>query len=413
MIDKIKLSIFEKLNTKYLNSLEEPSYDDHEDAFIYNTLLKDASTDITPEEWLHFSKADTEDEPAFDDISGLKKLAIHIPDGTKKKHTRKKLKDPECESHSIIGSCMTLGFDNYQHPKLADIYSLKDLFKCVEHLVQEKNHSLQDFKILTLRRHLHLLLKVPIRKQSIQFHVIYWKGLIIFAYDWEPEAQYKKQNPPNGIERLLQYSGMNFENIVCGDDSADYKSRYYSVVNHTVNGVPLLYCAEIDCAIKSEPGLCNYVELKTHSKSADDKIKTVNKLNKKLLEAYCQNKLVGCQHLVMGYRTLDFKLASIKTFKIGEVANIVNNDPIFLKHGCAINTKGIFRWYQLVIQWLVFQEKNLKNQDEATVYRLSFDREDELMDSYLSLTKVDKEESAMIFNSTVPEWFQTFVISQK
>ncbi|RLV95437.1 Decapping nuclease RAI1 [Spathaspora sp. JA1] len=424
MIDKIKLSIFEKLHNGYLNKLEETSGvdADDEDTFIYNTLVKDAGTNEinSPRECLHYSKANLDDEELlFGDISGLKKLEIHISDGFSGSKTRKSKKstksDKSCdgsENKSIIGTCMTIGFDDYQHPTIPDIYSLKDLFKSVQYLISEKDYKLGDFKILTLRRHLHLLLKVPIRKQPIQFNVIYWQGLVLFAYDWEPEVEYEKENPSNGIELLLQYSGMNFENILC-DDEDNTKSRYYSVVNNTVNDIPLLYSAEIDCSIDSEPGLSNYVELKTHSKLLDEKIKTINKLNKKLLEAYCQNKLIGCQNLVLGFRTLDFKLASIKTYKTSDVANIINNDPIFLRHGCTFNTKELFRWYDLVIQWLVSQEKNVEI-DKPSVFRLSFEREVEMMDSYLNLTKIEnKLESQRIFNQTVPEWFQSFVTSQK
>ena len=56
--------------------------------------------------------------------------------------------------------------------------------------------------------------------------------------------------------------------------------NFYTVVQHCVDNIPVIYTAEVDCSIDKETGLENYIELKTHTKLADDKISTINKLNK-------------------------------------------------------------------------------------------------------------------------------------
>lgn len=419
MIDKIRFSIFEKLNPDYLGYLEEPNGnddEDHEDCLIYDTLIGNVTKDDIfvkpPEEITSYSKLKS-NELSFEDTTGLKVLPLHIDQtqNTKKKREKKRSHAMD-HTEKLIGSDLVTGFDDYKHPELPDIYLMDDLYKSVEHLILTKGYTLKDFKILTLRRHLQKLMNVPINKQPIQFNVIFWKGLIFFSYDWEPEAKKELATPPTKIERLLQYSGMKFERVLCDDNDPDY--RYYTVAKHYVNDIPLIYSAEIDCAIDKDGGPTKYVELKTHPKQADDKIKTMNRLNKKLLSTYCQNRFIHCQHLILGFRTLDFKLASLKIYRTSDIANVINNDPIFLKHGCLITTKKIFRWYKIVISWIAAHEKKLDNlEDEPQVFKLNFDREEELMDAHLNLQKIqDKTESDRIFNLMIPEWFQSFVKNQ-
>ena len=109
--------------------------------------------------------------------------------------------------------------------------------------------------------------------------------------------------------KLIQYTGFKFEEVV-SEGTRDL--NFYTVVQHCVDNIPVIYTAEVDCSIDKETGLENYIELKTHTKLADDKISTINKLNKKLLSTFIQTKFIDCQHSIIGFRSTDLKIASIK-----------------------------------------------------------------------------------------------------
>ena len=79
------------------------------------------------------------------------------------------------------------------------------------------------------------------------------------------------------IINLYNILALNLKEVV-SDGTRDL--NFYTVVQHCVDNIPVIYTAEVDCSIDKEQGLENYIELKTHTKLADDKISTINKLNK-------------------------------------------------------------------------------------------------------------------------------------
>ncbi|CAK9436947.1 uncharacterized protein LODBEIA_P14500 [Lodderomyces beijingensis] len=388
MLDDIKLSIFENIINR----------DSGGDELLQEILDCNHSFTQSPSEICYFTKDG--DELKFNDTAGLD--VIGIPIGASTSTNKRSSKKTSSQSYEpIVGARLTEGFDAYTHPSLDQIYSLEDLFKALKHQVSSGKLSLKDLKFITLRRHLQKLMNVPLNKQPIQFNVIYWNGLIFFIYDWEAEDA--AQNEEDQFLRMLQYSGFRFEKVLTRSDT---ESKYYTVVNHKVGDTPVTYSAEIDCGIDKCSGLDNYVELKTHFKVLDDRLRTLNKLHRKLMSLYCQNKFVSCEHSVIGFRTADFNLASVKKYTDLELKGLLRSSPIFLTHGCLINTRHIFQWYNLVIRWI--SERKIID-TEPKIFTLCFERAEELMDSKLSLKPVNPAESNRIFNNSIPKWFQDFI----
>ncbi|KAI5965423.1 DXO1 [Candida margitis] len=387
MLDKLRLSLFENIvNGSKIANEEE----------LNAALEVGGAFSCEPEELCYYTKDET--ELNFANHSGLDELKI--PFASKNKKKKQKRKEGGEKDRPIIGTCLTEGFDDFVSPNLNDVYSLNDLFRSLQYLIESGKLSRDKLKVLTMRRHLMKLMCVPFNKQQVNFNVIYWRGLIIFAYDWGEEMKLVSDS----YQRMYQYSGYEFEKVVT-ETMRDSKSRFYTVVQHSVGDNPVCYSAEIDCAISKEPGLANYVELKTHSKLLDDKFKTANKLQRKLMTLYCQNKFISCNYSLIGFRSMDFKLASIKKYTECELIGRLNALPIFLTHGCSIKTKHMFQWYNLVICWLCQKQFD---DDRRHVFKLSFEREPELMDSHLNMKAVTGAEELQIFNKLVPEWFQNF-----
>ncbi|KAI5962315.1 DXO1 [Candida pseudojiufengensis] len=381
MLENIKLSIFEDIINK-------------------DEINSGMDTTINPQQLCVFTKFD-KDEIRFNNSSGLNELIIPLNSKKKSKNSgRSKKYKP------IIGSCLTSGFDKYKHSILEEIYSLDDLFKSIKYLYDNKQLTKNDLKILTLRRHLQKLINIPLNKQPIKFNVIYWKKLIFFTYDWEENEKELEFDQKDSTQQLLHYSGFKFEQIITNQDLRS--TNFFSVSQHKINKIPVLYSAEIDCGIKKDDSnFENYVELKTHSNYNP---KTLNKFHKKLMSLYCQNKFISCNHSIIGFRQ-DFKLCSIKKYTNYELIGILESNPIFLSDKCFINTKHIFTWYNIVMNWIAEKENEI-DKDELVVLKLSFDSETELMDSNLNFHKVNEKESNKIFNKVIPPWFKEFIESK-
>ncbi|KAG5420581.1 DXO1 [Candida metapsilosis] len=385
MLDKLKLSVFESIvkGIKIENERE-----------LNESLESGETFSRHPEELCHYTKEDT--TLKFADISGLDQVKISFGPQNKKKRQKKRENEPP-----LIGACLSEGFHDFVSSNLDTVYSLDDIFKSVQHLIENNTLSRDKLKVLTTRRHLMKLMSIPLNKQPVSFDVIYWRGLIIFAYDWDKELREVSDN----FQKMYQYSGFQFERVATGKPHQETASSFYTVVQHTVGQNNVTYSAEIDCAVSLEPGLHNYVELKTHATLPDDKLKTANKLQRKLMVLYCQNKFISCKYSAIGFRSQNFRLVSLKKYTEYELVGLLDTLPIFLTHSCSIKTKHIFQWYNLVICWL---SQRQFDDDKPHVFKLRFQREDELMDSHLSMDSVPQEEETQIFNKLVPEWFQNF-----
>ncbi|EMG48523.1 hypothetical protein G210_0897 [Candida maltosa Xu316] len=384
-MDEIYLDILEKFDNLDLD-------DDKPEDQLISECLKSSEIFSSPCEECTFY-TDTDKKISFEDVSGLNVIRLQLAPHKRKAKNQKKQKP----THKIIGADLTEGYSDFQFQDPKNIYSLNGILNSVKYLINEKSYKLSDFKVVTLRRHLKKLMDIPIYKQPIQFYVVYWKGLIFLVYDWEMEPKISD----NSV-KLIQYAGFKFEDVLCEGNS---QSRFYSVVKHSIDDdIPVLYSAEIDCAIVKQPGTSNYVELKTHTKLPNDKYATVNKLNKKLLSTYIQNKFVDCQHTVIGFRSDDLKLAAIKTYSESDIASSVNSLPIYSTPDSKITTKSIFLWYKLVMTWIA--RKKIDDNEKPKLFRLSFTREVILTDSNLSMEEIQNQE---IIDNIIPEWFQTFI----
>ncbi|KAI5948619.1 DXO1 [Candida theae] len=385
MLDKIRLSVFDNIVNGVIGNDED----------LIKALKKTRAFARDPEELCHYTKDDAGIK--FADTGGLEKVKISFSrKETKKKNVKSERNQP------IIGACLSKGFDRYTSPDLNNVYSLQDLFKAIKYLIESRKLSRDKLRVVTTRRHLMKLMCIPLNKQPVDFDVIYWRGLVIFAYNWDEEVKLV----PDNIQKMLQYSGYQFEKVVTGKTSRDNASSFYTVTQHSVDAANVIYSAEIDCAIAKEPGLQNYVELKTHSTLLDDKLKTANKLQRKLMALYCQNKFISCNYSAMGFRSQDFRLASLKKYTEHELVGLLDKLPIFLTHSCSLKTKHIFQWYNLVISWLC--QRHFDDNEKPHVFKLRFERKDELMDSHLAVEPVSDDEAVKTFNKLVPEWFQNF-----
>ncbi|KAK6459052.1 uncharacterized protein RJT20DRAFT_124196 [Scheffersomyces xylosifermentans] len=525
----VSLSILEKLSLGYLKDLERRKnegatfYEETQDGFLSQFYCKgmeslDQTFTKLPTEILNYTKINNaiENTIVFGDLSGLK--ALNIPIGKRgnktSKHSKRKESSPAKLTFSnLIGSDLTNGFENFKRVNRAEVYQMEDLYRSIEFVINKKTQSINDFKFITLRRNLLSMLNVPIKKEPLQFNVIYWQNLIIIAYDWQSEPNDSMDNIINNESnadrntlflRLLQYSGFKFEELLTSNDNGMESSKrtnyitknikkekeniqttirkakeptevesdvdmdlsklecadlmaksiskcyssenednkkniiaeeeekkikeehednettaFYTLINHEVNDIPVHFTAEIDaCKIPMKSGTSNYVELKTHNvlPSGDVKIKATSKLQKKLLSTYCQNKLIGCQDVVIGFRTSDFRLASIKSYDNNELSNIINNDPVFLTHTCALNGAKIFKWYKLLITWIENHNSKVTKDHSASeplIYSLKFKRAEELIDSYLEFFPIEDKEAQVIFDQSVPLWFQEFTNKQR
>ena len=463
------LSFFREI----LKSEHTKQYSSNDNDNISDTplLISSEIFNEEPEEICHYTK--TSHQLKYNDISGLSVIKIRIDNNnstshlhltkknrTRKNRTKKKANANACPNRnekgpSIIGADLKEGFNNdYIRPSQMEIYLLDDVLGSIQYLVSNKLLLMTDLKFITTRRHLSKLMGILLDNQPVAFNVIYWKGLIFFVYDWrfkdeinaesshgddqENDHQNNHQNnhqdnhqsnhqsvnhslveteaqSADNIRRLelLQYCGFKFEEIITTSQTlttSSVFSKFYTVVKHKFNGIPVVYTAEVDCAVDNVPGLANYVELKTHSILLDDKAKTVNKFLRKLMALYCQNKFISCKNSVVGFRSADCKLASMKTYSERDLVNTLRASPIPFGNGYSFNTKHIFHWYRHVLHWLsTMDDDNDNNKDNPRVFKLCFERTREFVDSSLVLKPVLENESSTIFNTFVPKRFQDFI----
>lgn len=170
-MERIPLSVFEKFNNQEL-LLDVP-----EDRFISKSLQSPEIFSTPCEECTYFTKSNNNNILKFDDTTGLNTVLVSYTQQSKKRK-QKKTNASSKGRPKIIGSDLTQGFSDFKPESLKDIYLLNDIFKSIQYLIQNKNFTPQDFKIVTARRHLQKLMTIPIHKQEVQFNVIYWKGMI-------------------------------------------------------------------------------------------------------------------------------------------------------------------------------------------------------------------------------------------
>ncbi|KAK6460019.1 hypothetical protein DFJ63DRAFT_256790 [Scheffersomyces coipomensis] len=444
-MDRIQLSILKKLSPSYLNELEIVKHDhEDEDEFLRSVFFNNDSS-MTTIEQSYFTKINHTDGSKtvrFQDASGLRELKVNLSHSkprskSKSKKTTKTNKSTSPSFPALIGSDLSEGFQKFIPESIENIYSLEDLFKSIQYVMSDGSMSLSEFKIVTLRRNLMSLLLLPIKRKPIRFNIIYWKHLIIIDYDWEFEDN-------NHQFSKSQYCGFKFEDVITKpftkatdvldeDDiieklqnlsvsEDDQKMSYYTVVKSEINKIPIFFTAEIDSGIKGNtPGIQNYVELKTHSNNSSSSIDVNSKppsfaLKSKLVSTYCQNRLINAQHAIIGFRSTQFRLNSIKCFENNDIGNLINKYPLDLTDDCLVNGGRLFKWYALLMHWIDHHhEKFTKEKDMNTpqVFKLEFKpASPQMLDGYLMFTEIKSDvESKAIFNETIPEWFQTYVNS--
>ncbi|KAK6205061.1 uncharacterized protein RJT21DRAFT_117534 [Scheffersomyces amazonensis] len=429
IMDEINLSILGKLSPACIDKLTGAE-EDVEDQLIYRSISSNNVLE-PPVEQTYYTKVKkgSTSKVYFDNAEGLRELNINIRQKPSKNRNRGKLSAKKSMS-GIIGADLSRNFHEYTPETKQSIYSLEDLYRSVQFLVENKSRKLSSIKILSLRRNLMTLLMIPVKRHPARFRVIYWQDLIIIDYDWEFE------NDTHDFDKS-QYSGFKFEDVITKpkpvDEGSvedlslelekltlnDEKSSYYTVVESKLNGIPILFTAEIDAGIKeSTPGIDNYVELKTHTNisTIDMNTRPPYRLQSKLLTTYCQNKFINAKYGVIGFRSPQYRLTSIKSLENNEIGNFMNKYPMLISDGISVNGGRLFKWYSLIVTWLHDQiktrgQKNRK--EDVLVFHLECVSGETVLNTRLSLKEItDKTESSRLFSTTVPQWFQEFVKKQ-
>jgi hypothetical protein len=397
-MSSLSLRILKQLTNGCVEKRDKDAVNDDEIENLFRTQLT-LKESIEPHELFHYTKTDT--ELKVDENLGLKVLnflpQVCKPKAKPKGNQRKNKSKPQIQSQpqsSQIGADLLEGFNKFQPASPKVVYQLDDVFTALKHGSDKGLVDLLSINIVSSRRVLLLLMLIPLKQKHVKFNVIYWKNLIVIDYDWESEENDKFTN-----EKLqqLQYSGFRFEEIVT---SGDFHSRYYTFVQQVVNGINLNYTAEVDGAIKNNLSASGYVELKTHSKL----LSPLN-LQQKLLSTWCQNKLIGCKHSVIGFRSSGFRLTSLKYYSNADLSNITNNAPITIQREYSLNGAKLNKWFENTIVWI---QQFHKGGPKPKVFKLTFHRKPDLFDSELQFETIDEKTSHTIVDETVPQWFQTF-----
>ncbi|KAG2730870.1 hypothetical protein G9P44_006019 [Scheffersomyces stipitis] len=441
-MNSIALSIIEKLTTSYLRGLETKDQDsslkrNKEDVHLAKYLAKDSVIfDQSPSELLYFSliKEKEKSEILFEDKSALKQVNVPLEQSkkvaNKQKQGKKKKnsKNHDKDVSQLIGGSLSYGYEQFSPPKQEEIYSLENMLRAIEYLVREKGKPLEDFKMLSLRRNLHLLMTIPISKQTTSFNLIYWNGLIFLSYDWKSSEKSKETRKENASDkradnlRLLQYTGFAFERLITSSPASvsfddNSITSFYSLVSHKVGEIPIHFTAEIDaCKDITKDGLSNYIELKARAIPSGPKGRANSSFQRKLLSAYCQNKLIGSQNLVIGFRSPELKVSSIKRYETNELNGIINKEPVYFTENSTLNCSKMVKWYKLVISWITEHNQITTVDHDASVplaYRLEFTLKDKVMESCLEINPVEEQDVQSLIKELIPPWFQKFMNENK
>lgn len=396
--------VFSRLSHRQLSNIND-------EFVVEEELIRDSTlNDLSPKQYMYFSKPNAS---AFVPNSTESLRTYNLPIG-KLKTKGAKLKKIIHDNSKVIGTNLSQGWCKHNvSPTVDEVYTLNDLFLAVdEHL--SKDSLKEEQSIVSLRRILLLLMTIPLHPtKSYTFNIIPWNTLLIIDFD-SAEDELVEGLQKLGIDNRkstpswfteLQYTGFKFEETVTsGTIPEDHKSTesessssFYTFTRHQVCSVPVYCTAEIDATIKGKSNLDSYIELKTHAKGS-----TLDYgLTRKLVQSWCQTKLINGKYLSIGFRKRDpsnthFKLAAIKTYQTNDIPDIVQAYPIYMSKddkGSLITCQKLLRWYQVVLAWIARECK-----DKKTGYKLRYG------DDKLTLTPLSS--TIQIQKEKIPSWFR-------
>ncbi|CCE79841.1 Piso0_002932 [Millerozyma farinosa CBS 7064] len=331
-------------------------------------VTKQVNSEPAPSEVLHYTKK-SDGSKCYDDKSGLK--VLKIPIGRTKGKERKNRKTKT----NIIGADLSIGAGSFLKRENKDVFSLQDVFDAVEHLVEtsankEKEKLRLQRSIISTRRTLLKLMLLPVNTcKSFAFDIISYKGLIILNYDWDDvqDLTQSLQNFSLETQRLQQYSGFAFEDLVTESSAADQASEYYSLFRSEYSNFDLLFSAEIDAATDIKGGPSNYVELKTHS---DGCARSPVSISRKFLHSWCQTKLVAGKHVVIGFRSKDYKITSVKAYSTSDLPNSISLSLLRPSPLDTLSCNKIKAKYHHLVSWIYQTALSLSRDGELRQFKL-------------------------------------------
>lgn len=382
---------------------ESPEYDSKGHEHKIRTSLLAGK----PVELLCYTKTAT-GEIKINDKQGLK--ILNIPVGQRRRTKAK-------NDTKLIGADLSEGFSNFKRPGNNEIYKLDTLCTAFRGYLEGIEHSQKpehDLKpcVISLRRNLLMLMQIPLYHwKECRFNVISWKGLIILDYDWkyfddDIAAKLSGLSLSSKDLELLQYTGFKFETLITltPEEICDF----YSLVSQDHGEFNTIFTAEIDAAVSGLESLSSYVELKTHGQT---KSNMDSKLSAKLISTWCQTKLVGGKYAVVGFRSKDNRLSSIKKYNTNEIGNLIQPHLPKLPNNLTITCNNLLQWYKHTLKWLVARVSEDPTAEKAPVFKLHYLPGPTVSDSCLLLDQVDDGES--IFRETIPDWFQSYMDGTK
>lgn len=382
---ELPLSAFSKLSNRSLSEAREARKEEGGSA-IDILIGRCLSQPLVLHEVDHYSK--TLGLLNFKSRKNLRRLVV--PTAKTKKASR--------DHVHVIGSDLSEGKEQYRRPPPSDIYRLDDLLAAVD-------DAGIDAGVLSLRRNLLMLALIPLNAATaLHFNILRCGAYTVVDFDHTVDdlaAGVAALGAASEMDHLC-YTGVRFERVATA--TPDEESLFYTVVSHSVNGRPVVLTAEIDAATDGE-GLALYVELKTHTLPKSH-AQLDYKLTRKLLASWCQMRLVGGRHLVVGFRKaqqsqVGYRLAAVKVYKANEIPDLINTaghavlaspqDP----HS-TVTCQKLLRWYQLVVGWIASETP-----DANAAYSLQYDPAARA----LRLRQMDPVTAAATRNDRIAHWF--------
>lgn len=284
--------------------------------------------------------------------------------------------------------------------------------------------------LISLRGLITKLLVTPyVADSETSLNVMYFDGQIFFQEDSECAKERKKaENSNNSNSKTsnkdkLMFSGYKFEKLCMINrpffqvpreeienrhkQAVSTESQYLSVVRTGIGNVKLVLGGEIDGVydylpdLKNEPDakenvLNHYVEVKTNFT-----IKTPGNAisyERKLFRTWGQCFLLGIPNIVVGFRDDDLNLVAVEEYKTSDIPMMLKNSPIRRHNNNKGNTKfncaDALKWLGAALEWIqnTIPRPDTTEEQLKTIFRLSFGADD-----YLTLRKLNDQESAIIF----------------
>lgn len=162
----------------------------------------------------------------------------------------------------------------------------------------------------------------------------------------------------------------------------------------------LLFTSEVDSCVPGETGLASYVEIKTHAKcSENDQF-----FLKKLLKSWCQMKLADTKNLVIGFRSEDFRLASIKQYKTCDIPNKLHQHAMNHPDKSFYTCNDLLNRLHELLRWMNSEVRANANPDEVSLFSLRHSWRNDDQKAEICLERMGKQDTDRVSKRIIPNW---------